>query len=157
MRINDLPALPDSAEGVVVPCSYNGADYKVPLPGAPGALPLYQSGDDVSGYFYAFGYITSSSKDVWICCPMPKIFQSGATLSVLSLIVSLRVVNGGYLGNNTVDMTAKLISTECQGGTLIIKLSSASAFTYGSDGTSAGTVTNNTPLCGYISLQAGVN
>ena len=121
------------------------------------SLPIYQSGDYISGYLYGYGYVTSSSKDAWIICPMPKMFQGGATVSITSLSVSMRVHNGGYLGSNTVDMTSLVAAATCQGTALIIKLSSSTAFTYGSGGTPSGTVTNNTPMCGYVSIIAAVN
>lgn len=157
MRIAQLPDLPDSAPSVEVPCTYNGADYKTEITVNADALPIYGSGDTISGYLYGYGYVTSSSKDAWIICPMPEMFQSGATISITSLSVSMRVHNGGYLGSNTVDMTSLVAAATCQGTALIIKLTSSTAFTYGSGGTPSGTVTNNTPMCGYISIQAAVN
>lgn len=157
MRIAQLPDLPGTAPTVDVPCTYNGADYKTTITANQGALPIYQSGDSISGYLYGFGYVTSSSKDAWIICPMPKMFQNSATISITSLSVSMRVHNGGYLGSNTVDMTSLVAAATCQGTALIIKLTSSTAFTYGSGGTPSGTVTNNTPICGYISIQAAVN
>lgn len=157
MRIGELPDLPETAPTVVVPCTYNNADYKVEIVANQTALPIYQSGDYISGYLYGYGYVTSSSKDAWIICPMPELFQSGATISITSLTVSMRVHNGGYLGNHTVDMTSLVAATTCQGTALIIKLTDPSAFTYGTGGTPSGTVTNNTPICGYVSIIAAVN
>ena len=157
MRIGELPDLPETAPTVVVPCTYNNADYKVEIVANQTSLPIYQSGDYISGYLYGYGYVTSSSKDAWIICPMPKMFQGGATVSITSLSVSMRVHNGGYLGSNTVDMTSLVAAATCQGTALIIKLSSSTAFTYGSGGTPSGTVTNNTPMCGYVSIIAAVN
>ena len=157
MRIGELPDLPETAPTVVVPCTYNNADYKVEIVANQTSLPIYQSGDYISGYLYGYGYVTSSSKDAWIICPMPELFQNGATISITSLSVSMRVHNGGYLGSNTVDMTSLVASTTCQGTALIIKLTSSTAFTYGSGGTPSGTVTNNTPICGYVSIIAAVN
>ena len=157
MRIGELPDLPETAPTVIVPCTYNNADYKVEITANQTALPIYQSGDYISGYLYGYGYVTSSSKDVVLAFPMPKIFQSGATLSVTNLLVSMRVGQGGYLGaNNGIDLTSKVTGTTCQGTALIISLSSSTAFTYGSGGSSIGTVTNNTPVAGYISILATV-
>lgn len=158
MRIAQLPDLPSSAPSVEVPCTYNGADYKAEITVNADALPIYGSGDTISGYIYGFGYITSSSKDAVIVCPMPKMFQSGAAVTVSSLLVSMRPHNGGYLGaTNGIDMTSLITSAVCQGTALIINLRSSTAFTYGTDGTSAGTVTNNTPMCGYVTIAATVN
>lgn len=157
MRIGELPDLPETAPTVVVPCTYNNADYKVEIVANQTSLPIYQSGDYISGYLYGYGYVTSSSKDAWIICPMPKMFQSGAAITITSLSVSMRVHNGGYLGSNTVDMTSLVAAATCQGTALIIKLTSSTAFTYGSGGTPSGTVTNNTPMCGYVSIIAAVN
>ena len=157
MRIGELPDLPETAPTVVVPCTYNNADYKVEIVANQTSLPIYQSGDYISGYLYGYGYVTSSSKDAWIICPMPKMFQGGATVSITSLSVSMRVHNGGYLGSNTVDMTSLVAAATCQGTALIIKLTSSTAFTYGSGGTPSGTVTNNTPISGYVSIIAAVN
>lgn len=158
MRISQLPDLPSSAPSVEVPCTYNGADYKAEITVNADALPIYGSGDSISGYLYGFGHITSSSKDAAIVCPMPKMFQSGAAVTVSSLLVSMRVHNGGYLGaSGGIDMTSLITSATCQGTALIINLRSSTAFTYGTDGSSAGTVTNNTPMCGYVSIAATVN
>ena len=157
MRIAELPDLPETAPTVIVPCTYNNADYKVEVTANQTALPIYQSGDYISGYLYGYGYVTSNSKDAWLIFPMPEMFQSGATVSITSLTVSMRVHNGGYLGSNTVDMTSLVAAATCQGSALIIKLTSSTAFTYGSGGTPSGTVTNNTPMCGYVSIIAAVN
>lgn len=157
MRIADLPDLPETAPTVIVPCTFNNADYKVEVTANQNVLPIYQSGDEISGYLYGYGYVTSNSKDAWIICPMPEMFQGGATISITSLSVSMRVHNGGYLGSNTVDMTSLVEAVTCQGTALIIKLTSPTAFTYGSGGTPSGTVTNNTPMCGYVSIAATVD
>ena len=157
MKISDLPDLPGTAPNVDVPCTYNGADYKTTITANQGALPIYQSGDTISGYLYGYGYVTSDSKNATLIFPMPKLFQSGATLSISSLLASMRVVQGGYLGaTNGIDLTAKVTGTTCQGTALIISLSSSTAFTYGSGGSSSGTVTNNTPVAGYVSISATV-
>lgn len=158
MRIAELPDLPETAPTVVVPCTYNNADYKVEIVANQTSLPIYQSGDYISGYLYGFGYVTSGSTDAWIICPMPKLFQAGATVSITSLLCSIRPTNGGYLGaSNSIDMTSLVAAATCQGTALIIKLTSSTAFTYGSGGTPSGTVTNNTPICGYVSIIAAVN
>ena len=157
MKISQLPDLPGTAGSVDVPCVYNGADYKTTLVTNSNTLPVYQSGDSISGYLYGSGYITSDSKSCVLTLPMPKVFASGATVSLTSLLVSVRVVNGGYLGaTNGIDLTAKVTSTTCSGTALVISLSQLSAFSYGTGGNSSGTVTNNTPVAGYVSISATV-
>ena len=158
MKISQLPDLPSSASSVEIPCVYNGADYKTPYTANASVLPIYQSGDTINGYLYGYGYVTSDSKALTLVFPMPKIFTAGASVSVTSLLASLRVVQGGYLGaNNGVDLTSMITSVTCQGTALIVSLSSVSAFTYGSGGSSSGTVTNNTPVAGYVTIQATVS
>ena len=44
MRIEQLPELPGSATEVDVPCSYNGADFKLPLDPNGGYRPTYEIG-----------------------------------------------------------------------------------------------------------------
>lgn len=158
MKISQLPNLPSSASSVEIPCVYNGADYKTLYTANSDALPIYQSGDTISGYLYGYGYVTSSSKDATLIFPMPKMFAAGASVSVTSLLASLRVVQGGYLGaSNGIDLTSLITSVTCQGTALIINLSGSSAFTYGTGGSSSGTVTNNTPVAGYVTIQATVS
>ena len=158
MRIAQLPDLPGTAPTVDVPCTYNGADYKTTITANQDALPIYGSGDSISGYLYGFGYVSSSSKDSTFVFPMPKVFLGGATISVTSLLVSMRTINGGYLGaTNGTDMTSLVTAVTCQGTAIIVNLSKSTAFTYGSGGTSAGTVMNNTPVCGYVSIDATVD
>lgn len=157
MRIDQLPDLPGGVSNVTVPCTHNGADYKKEITVEGDALPIYKVNDEISGYLYGFGYVTSSAKDAAIVCPLPKMFSSGADLRITSLLVSMRVHNGGYLAANAgADLTALISSFVCQGTALIINLHSSTAFTYGTGGTSGGTVTNNTPMCGYVSIAATV-
>ena len=133
MKISQLPDLPGSASSVEIPCVYNGADYKTPYTANASALPIYQSGDTISGYLYGFGYVSSSSKAAYLVLPMPKLFMPGAAISLTSLLCSIRVHNGGYLGANSgIDMTSLVSNVTCQGTALILTLSSSTAFTYGS-------------------------
>lgn len=157
MRISQLPDLPSSAPTVEVPCTYNGVDYKTEITANAPALPIYQSGDQITGYLYCYGYVTSDSQSVYITMPLPKVLQSGASVSITSLTGSIRTVNGGYLESaNGANLTSRVASVTAQGTALIIGLSKSSAFTYGSGGTPSGNVTNNTPLAGYVSISATV-
>ena len=157
MRISQLPDLPDTAPTVEVPCTYNGVDYKTEITANAPALPIYQSGDHISGYLYCYGYITSDSQSVYIIMPVQKMFASGASLSITSLTGSIRTVDGGYLESaNGANLSSRVSSVTCQGTALIIGLAKSTAFTYGSGGTASGNVSNNTPLAGYVSINATV-
>lgn len=156
MRINQLPELPEQAESVEVPCSYNGADYKAPM-SANLPAQYYQSGEVINGIFYGFGYVSSSAKQISLTLLMPKPFLTDAQITITALVASLRVVDGGYVGNAlSTDLTPFISSVISVGSSLQIALVQSAAFTYGSGGTSRGTITNNTPLCGNVQIMANV-
>lgn len=158
MRIAQLPDLPSSVPQVVVPCTYNGADYKTPVVANADTLPIYSSGDSLPSYLYGYGYITDDAQEVTLMFPMDKIFLSGTTISITSFLCAMRVAQGGYLANALrVDLTSKVTASYCTGTYLRIVLHNSTAFTYGVSGVSRGTVTNNTPMCGYVSVQATVD
>ena len=158
MRIAHLPDLPSSVPQVVVPCTYNGADYKTPVVANADTLPIYSSGDSLPSYLYGYGYITDDAQEVTLMFPMDKIFLSGTTISITSFLCAMRVAQGGYLANALrVDLTSKVTASYCTGTYLRIVLHNSTAFTYGVSGVSRGTVTNNTPMCGYVSVQATVD
>lgn len=157
MRIDQLPDLPASAGTVVVPCSYNGADYKGSME-ANSAVHTWQSGDGINDSLYGFGYVSSSAKVLTFIALTPKMFNAGATVSLTSLLAAIRVVGGGYLSsalNN--DLTAEVTSIVCSGTMLIITVTSPVAWTYGSGGTPTGTIPNNTPVAGYVTVQLAVD
>lgn len=154
MRINQLPTLPAEAQQANVPCTYNGADYQTPMT-VNVQQQFYQSGETINHTFFGYGFITTDSKQMTVAFPTPKPFQPGATLIVTSITASMRTVGGGYVGNAiNKDFTGILSSATCDGSMLSIVLMSNTALTYGSGGTSRGVITNNTPVCGYITLQA---
>lgn len=88
MRIEQLPELPGSATEVDVPCSYNGADFKLPLDPNGGYRPDYEIGyveDDSARADFSLnnnGYasITPPSSG-------PNAFPTGAKLISVGAIV----------------------------------------------------------------------
>lgn len=158
MRIAQLPDLPSSVPQVIVPCTYNGADYKTEVVANADTLPIYSSGDSLPTYLFGYGYITDDAQEVTLIFPMEKMFMPATTISITSFLCAMRVTQGGYLANALrVDLTNKVTASYCAGTYLRIVLRNSTAFTYGVSGVSRGTVTNNTPMCGYVSVQATVD
>lgn len=156
MRINQLPPLPAGATGAKMPVSYNGADYQADAPVNVTAA-TYQPGDFINTYLYGFGYTTNDGKSVAFCCLTPKSFNAGAGVTVNSVTSGIRVVEGGYLGaQNGIDVTSYVTNVEVRGNQLIITINKSTAWSYGSGGTSAGTIKNNAPVAGYLTVNATV-
>ena len=135
------------------------AQGNVPLQAANLDVPLFSSGDTFNAtVLYGSGYITSDAEELDLTLEMPKLFRPGASVSISAITVALRVAAGGYLGAvNGYDMTAMVRSITPYGATLRINCTSSTAFQYGTGGTSRGTVTNNTPVVGYVTLTGAVN
>lgn len=157
MRIDQLPELPQDALSANVPCTYNGADYQTPLT-VNQSGQYYQSGERINRAFQGFGYISSSRKQMTITVILPKPMLPSASVSITSVTASIRTVGGGYVGTalNT-DFTSIFSSADCNGTVLTMIFINTSEFRYGQGGTSYGVVTNNTPVCGQITLNAVVN
>ena len=158
MRIDQLPMLPEEALSANVPCTYNGADYQTPMT-VNQSGQFYQSGETIDGYLYGSGFITTTSHQLTMTFPMPKLFQPSASIGTpSSILVSMRAVGGGFVGTEIgTDMTSLYSSSVCNGTALTITIMSTPMFTYGEDGSNYGTIKNNTPVCGYIRLTATVN
>ena len=157
MRIDQLPALPAGAGTAKFPCSYNGADYVKELETNPSVL-VYQSGDQINDSLFGFGYVTTDAKQLTFICLTPKMFGAGAAVSATSVLAAVRAVGGGYIANAIgADLTSKVTSVVCSGCMLIFTITKSTAWTYGSGGTSSGTVTNNTPVAGYLTVQLTVS
>ena len=157
MRIEQLPDIPESAGSAYIPGTFNGADYKIPFTVSGNAM-YYQSGDEINADIYCYGYVTSSSTQCTLICTMPKMFQNGAEFNGTAQIhASVRVVGGGYLDNQiNAEVTTAQSSITLNGSIMVIQLTRSAGWTYGSGGTAAGTIPNNTPVAGYIGLIATV-
>ena len=157
MRIDQLPTLPGDALSANVPCTYNGADYQTPMT-VNQSGQYYQSGDTITGAFYGSGFVTTDSQQLTVTVFMPKLFLPDASITPTSVRVSMRTVGGGYVGTAIdTDMTNIFSSAVCSGAALTVTLISPTALQYGSGGASRGTITNNTPVAGYIQLTATVD
>lgn len=139
------------------------AQGDVPLTAAALSVPLFSPGDALgdaqSGVtLYGSGYVTSDATELDLTLEMPKLFRPGASVSISELTVSLRVAAGGYVGAvNGFDMTSMIRSITPYGATLRLNLISTTALQYGIGGTSRGTITNNTPVVGYVVLRGSVS
>lgn len=158
MRIDQLPTLPEEALSANVPCTYNGADYQTPMT-VNQSGQFYQSGEQIRGTFYGSGFVTTDSQQLTVTLFVPKLFQPSASIGTpSSILVSMRTVGGGYVGTAIgTDMTSIYSSSVCAGAGLTVTLMSSTPLQYGTSGSSRGQIPNNTPVCGYIYINATVN
>lgn len=114
---------------------------------------FYFPGDALTAttYFECFGYITSAGKEAVINAISPKLVTHINGLSVTSLEIALRTVDGGYIGganwyNPLADSTVTTNIT-ISGG--LIKVGLIKTESWG--------CTNNTPIIGRIRLKGTFN
>lgn len=118
---------------------------------------FYTSAQSINGTYYAYGYITNGGKSAYIVAQLPKMTLPDTLVQLASVKSAMRVVGGGYIGNaENYDVTSYVTNMSVSGSSLIILFTKSTAWTYGVGGTSSGTVVNNTPICGRVTVQGAV-
>ncbi len=118
---------------------------------------FYTSAQSIDGTYYAYGYITNGGKSAYIVAQLPKMALPETLVQLASVKSAMRVVDGGYIGNaENYDVTSYVTNMSVSGSSLIILFTKSTAWTYGVGGTSSGTVVNNTPICGRVTVQGAV-
>lgn len=118
---------------------------------------FYTSAQSIDGTYYAFGFITGGRQSAYIVAQLPKVVLPESLVQIASLQCAMRVVGGGYIGNaENVNVTANISSASVFGTTLLILITNTSGWTYGTGGTSSGSVVNNTPICGRVTVQGAI-
>lgn len=102
----------------------------------------YSVGSHSFEYAAVFGFITNTAKDVTINVQTPLLLIDHTTITVTSIVGSLRTVQGTYInGSANYDFTSEISNVRIRNGGLTITLHNDNG--YG--------VTNNTPICGELS------
>lgn len=102
----------------------------------------YSVGTHNFEYAAVFGFVTNTSKDVTINVQTPLLLIDHTTITVTSMVGSLRTVQGTYVnGASNYDFTSEISNVRIRNGGLTITLHNENG--YG--------ITNNTPICGELS------
>ena len=102
------------------------------------------------------GFITGASKEISCFIQLPLIVESENELDVTNAQISLRDVNGGYIGSAAywTDITSKVTAAYLEPYGTGIRFGATDSNTWHSfvAGSDAGTATNNTPIIGRIRI-----
>lgn len=144
MQIHELTeaAMVDSTDYVAVDNGAATRKYNL------GTALEYKAGDSISGYFYAFGWVTNAGKDLRILIPLSKFIRTNVSMSFNFETQQMRGVksdmsggayaaNGGAIPSDvTVSLTATAYNKQGIGVTLTYETGWGLA--------------NNTPITGTI-------
>ena len=105
----------------------------------------YSAGDTLSGTFGVSGYITNSGQSVWVEIQLPKLIESGVTVTCSGATnANLRHIGGGYISGANATLTSYI------SGASLSKRANSLGLCFLN--TSGWGVTNNTPIAGTIDL-----